>query len=629
MKIPIEWLKEYVQTDKSPKEIADSFTALGLLLDKPIYEYKNDGYETSVLDLEHRMDRSDWLSIIGCARDFAAFENSELKLPSQTRTECRKQGNDTKVEIKVECPDLVNRFYTRVFTDLKVGPSPIWLKNRLEAYGIPSINNVVDITNYVMVETGQPMHAQDIDKMEKPEIIIRRARQGESVVTLLGETVKLDESAFVLTQNDKPTVIGGIVGGAGTGVDEATTKIVLDAGNYNQTNIRKTSRKLKIQNETVLRYDKYLHPELAKIAIERASQLILELAGGTCFDNEDWYENPLGYKQLDFTYSRLEKVSGMLIHLDKIDSILSKLGYKVIEKTNEGLKLEIPYYRTDIEVEDDIIADVLRINNYANIPTAIVPFTPPSEITPAIYIFEEKLRDILVNLGLHGFITDPLVKTDDRKDSQVLLENALSSEKGAMRTSLFETLEPVILEYKKHKQDSVKLYELGRVYNTSSVGSRNYSDYSEIRKVCGVFWEKDKTPYEISKITKEILSGLLFNLGITSYSVENKNLLINGNEAGVIKYNGFELNTESLIANQALPTRILTSYDSESEKDFTFNIPVSKEFGEILEQIKNSSNSINRVEIIGEYRKSNEEKAITVRVYYTGEIDSKEIQNIG
>ena len=260
MKIPLEWLGEYVDIKgKSPKEIADSFTALGLLLDKPI--------ENEVLDLEHRMDRSDWLSILGCARDYAAFEGLSLKLPPVNTDKGLTPAEKDKIAIGVKCPQVVNRFNTRVFKNIKVKDSPKWMKERLEAYGIPSINNIVDITNYVMVEYGQPMHAQDISKMKAREIVIRCAKDGEKLTTSLGETVTLSKGQFVLTQADEPTVIGGIVGGKTTAVDSSTKEIVLDAGNYDQNNIRKSSRKLKIQNETVLRYDKFLHPELTQAAL--------------------------------------------------------------------------------------------------------------------------------------------------------------------------------------------------------------------------------------------------------------------------------------------------------------------------------------------------------------------------
>jgi phenylalanyl-tRNA synthetase beta chain len=332
MKIPVEWLKQYIKTEKETKELAQSFTFLGLMLDKPLADYMDGSYTTPILDLEHRMDRSDWLSITGCARDLAAFERVDFISPELYTQEGKKPNSDQIVDVKVECPDMVNRFNTRVFRNIRVGESPAWLKNRLQSYGIPSINNIVDITNYVMVETGQPLHAQDLAKLEKPEIIIRKARKGEKMVTLLGDTVELDESNFVLTQNDKPTVIGGIVGGQTTGISNTTTDFVLDAGNYNQTAIRKASRRIKIQNETVLRCDKFLHPDLTEYAIHRATKLILELAGGIYYSNIDWYPNQQKHKKFILRMERLEKLSGMTFLKAGVKEILVRLGYVILNE---------------------------------------------------------------------------------------------------------------------------------------------------------------------------------------------------------------------------------------------------------------------------------------------------------
>jgi len=475
MKIPLEWLKEYVKTDKSRDEIAESFTALGLMLDKPT--------ERDVLDLEHRMDRSDWLSIVGCARDLAAFENTDLIFPELYEEKGKELPEREKVKIDVTCPNKVNRFNTRVFKNISVKESPQWLKERLESYGIPSKNNIVDITNYVMVELGQPLHAQDIDKLEAKEIIIRDARKGEKVTTLLGETIELVDENFVLTQNNKPTVIGGIVGGKETGVTETTKNIVLDAGNYNQVYVRKASRKLKIQNETVLRCDKFLHPYLTEVAIKRATKLILALAEGEYYENFDWYPNEMELKTQELTLKRVEQLSGIDFEMKDIKNILTRLGYSITKEDKDTIELTIPYFRTDVEVKDDIVADILRISNYANIPTELIQAAPPKEITPEIYKFEERLRDICVNLGLHEHITDPLIdknREDIEKDKTIVLENALSEEKSALRTSLGQTLKSVVDTYKKHRVGEIKIFEIGKVYDQTIEGKYEEKRFLEV-----------------------------------------------------------------------------------------------------------------------------------------------------
>ena len=278
MIVPIRWIKDYLTTHKTPKEIAKSFTEIGLMLDRPI--------NGEVLDLEHRMDRADWLSILGCARDFAAFEDIKFSEPELKSTELEKR---TELQIHVKS-DKVNKFRTRIIKNIQVKESPKFIQERLIDYGLPVINNIVDITNFVMVEYGQPLHAQDIDKFETKEIVLRDSETGESIQTLDGTTTKLVEGTLVLTESKKPICIGGIVGGLRTGVTETTKDIILDAGNYHQASIRKASRTLNIRNETVSRSEKFLSPELVDLAIIRATDLILEHAGGEAFENDD-YEN--------------------------------------------------------------------------------------------------------------------------------------------------------------------------------------------------------------------------------------------------------------------------------------------------------------------------------------------------
>ncbi len=595
MRIPVEWLTEYIKTHKSSKDLAASFTSLGLMLDKPIEQYENGAYKSDILELEHRMDRSDWLSILGCARDLAAFEGIELINPELNKTELLKPSKEQIVKIKVDCPDMVNRFNTRVFRGIKVGNSPAWLKNRLEAYGIPSINNIVDITNYVMVELGQPMHAQDLSKMRAQEIVIRKAKQGEKVLTLLGDEVELTENNFVLTQNDVATVIGGIVGGKETGIDSSTTNIILDAGNYNQVVIRKNSRQLKILNETVSRYDKFIHPKLTEVAIERATKLILELAGGQCYENIDWYPNQVEPKLMILRYSRLKLLSGMEIESKRVLQILYSLGYQINNKTEDQIELEVPYFRTDVDVEDDLIADILRINNYNKIPVTIMDSAPPKEITPAIYNFEDKLRDLCVNLGYHEFITDPLVQFNEKTHNQIKLSNSLSSEKSALRTDIKETLFPITENYKKHKKQLIKLFEVGKVYLQKD------NDFEETRILELIYLDEGLLPLENAKNLKKDLSSLLINLGISYYYGKEQSkttkIYFNNTEIGKISVNSVSLYTEELLKVAVTPKRVITKISDVISDDLSLVIPVNLKFGVIYNFILNYEERIEKLTV--------------------------------
>ena len=628
MIIPIEWLKEYVDIKKSPKEIGESFTALGLMLDRLV--------ENGILDLEHRMDRSDWLSIVGCARDLAAIEGLPLRLPEGAVPEKTGESKGSGgVEIKVEAPDLVRRFNTRVFRGVKVKESPKWLRERLKSYGLPSKNNIVDITNYVMVELGQPMHAQDLAKFSKQEIVLRRAKTGEEITTLLGERIKLDSETLVLAEGKNLIGIGAIVGSPATAVDESTTDIILDAGNYNQSNIRKTSRRLNIRNETVLRTEKFLHPHLTQMAIERATKLILELAGGQYFENIDYYPKEVPLTKMPLRYSRIEKVGGILLPAQTVKNILKALGYRVLEENSAGMQIEVPYFRTDIAVEDDIVSDILRINNYENIPLEIISAAPPKEVTPEIYNFEEKCRDILVSLGMHEHITNPLVKFDGNNTAagQIRLENSLNSEQDALRTSIHETLKPVLAIYQKHKINSAKLFEVGLTYY--KIGDR-YENIKEIRTIEGVVSTENGVK-QASNTAKEILAAFFKNLGIDNVRYEKpEGIEINGAvifqnklALGDIRLDSFTLFSESSLKAEKSQLRVRDTIMHKTTEDITLEVDTDRALGPTLAKLKGLNEKITDVFVVDEFVKGNK-KAVTIRLVLesANETNREEVEKI-
>ncbi len=617
MKVPIKWLKDYLDIDKSPQEIADSFTSLGLMLDKPI--------ENQVLDLEHRMDRSDWLSIIGCARDLAAFEQLKLKLPPFQTKPCLPSTEETLVNIRVETK-LVRRFNTRVFKNIQVKPSPTWLKNRLEAYGIPSINNIVDITNFVMVEYGQPMHAQDLNKFDLREIVLRQAREGETITTLLGETVKLNPQAFVLSQNDKAIVIGGVVGGLKTGVTSKTTEIILDAGNYDQRAIRRISRQLKIQNETVARYDKFLHPKLTEVALNRATYLILKLAGGQCYQNIDYYPKPVPPQTKTLRLSRLKQISGLNFPLNKAKRILLDLDYQIVSETNDQLEVEIPYFRTDVQVEDDLVADILRINGYQKLPTSFLSSPPPIDITPPIYLFSQKLTQLLVAMGLHQHITESLVAKTDHQN-QVVLANALTSEKSALRLSLIETLAQVSSTYQKHGLKNLGIFEIGFVYRQLKPNPQNLKDFQETRTLALLIANPTRSKLETSQQLRSYLSRIFQSLKLDPLyhrlSNSRVEIKIDSQSIGWLEFDRAEINLELLhqLAN-SFQFPLTSEVANLPKENLSLVLNLDLEFGPILRQLQQTlSSELQTLKVLEEYSDKNlnsqNQKSILLEISYT------------
>jgi phenylalanyl-tRNA synthetase beta chain len=621
MRVPLDWLKEYVDVSKlSTKEIGDAFTQLGLMTDKP--------FDGKVFDLEHRFDRSDWLSILGCARDLAAYLKVDLKLPPTYTQEGKKPQDNQLVDIKIECPDTVNRFNTRVFRGVTVKASPEWLKSRLEDYGIPSINNIVDVTNYVMVELGQPMHAQDLSKFRKREIVIRKAHNEEKLCTFLGDEVTLYPEAFVLTQDGTATVLGGIVGGRETGVDGKTTDIILDAGNYNQNIIRKVSRKLKIQNETVLRYDKLLHPNLTQYAIDRATYLILELAGGEYYQNVDWNPKKHDAKKMVLRKARIGKLAGFEISDSVIADILKKLDYTLESRSDDTYKVVVPYFRTDVEVEDDIVSDILRINGYINIPTAQIQSAPPKDITPEIYKFEETLRDALVQLGGHECITDPLVsRNGSTAGDQIVLENSQNSQKNALRTCIAGTLAEMVTNYSKNKINSTILFEIGKIY-TQKGDKKNFETYLETRVLeCFVF-DENKKPKDTHQKTSSLLGAVFKNLGINYFAYKNidereASIVVGDMTAGSVRYNGFTLLTEILMSSPRHIDRVIAETISTNSVETSLIVPKDVPVGDVTALIKSENSDITKVEFLEEYlgaEVGKDKRSILIKTYFKPEI---------
>ena len=619
MIIPLIWLKDYIEIEKTPQEIAKSFTELGLMLEKPILG--------EVLELEHRMDRADWLSILGCARDLSGFENVKFIRPKLKSIEVPKVSEKDKVSIEVES-NKVNRFRTRVFKNVKVGESPDFIKKRLELYGIPVINNIVDITNFVMVEMGQPLHAQDLNKFEKREIILRDSEIGEKIQTLDGSKIDLPERTLVLSQNKSPICIGGIVGGFETRVSSETTEIVLDSGNYNQASMRKTSKKLGIRNETLLRSEKFLSPNLVDEAIIRCTDLILEYAGGVVYENSNYESEKYVAKKMTLTKKRLELVSGGTEYFKNAAHSLRKLEYEVLSENDEKIVVEVPHFRTDVEVEDDIVADILRLYGYSKIQAEKISAPVPEDITPISYSESEYLTNLLVSLGFHEHLTDSIVKYDGI-ENRIPMLNSINSEKDSLRLSIKETLSTVLFNYQKFGKDEVKIFEIGKKYFRE-----NDELYEEL--VLGVIYDISNKDLQSLHIRKYI-DSIMESLGV-SYSLQKtkKHISIIDNnslvEVGYFDGNYVEVFLEKIINNpnfkskKGINGKIVTEIENISKEDLTFVCHEDFSSGEVLEYVRNLNPLINEVRYLNEFLEDGKRK-VTFRFSSLHSQEMKKIRN--
>ena len=437
----------------------------------PLDDYLGD----TLLDLELTPNRSDCLSMLGVAHEVAAIFKLDVKEPSLQYETCKPNIN-TIISAQVEDYDLCKRYTGNVITNVTIGDSPQWMQDRLSKVGIRTINNIVDITNYVMLEYNQPLHAFDLDKIQNGTIIVRRAKQGETLETLDAIHRTLTRDHLVISDSHKPIGLGGVIGGANSEIDENTTSIFLESATFDNYNNRATAESFQLRTDATLRFEKGLRPELAPIALQRASQLIHELAGGNvCLGSIDIQSSDI---QLDpiitLTLDKLNKMLGMDIDSDTVLSVLESLGMQTTLIATGEISVIPPYWRNDLQIEEDLVEEVIRIIGYDEVPTIPLSAPIPHQIrTPSIDL-RNALRNAFASVGLQETISYPLITLESLKqcvpllDDQIPLQvaNPMNSEQEYLRPSL----RPSILQTLQYNQTHtdpetpIRLFESGRVF---------------------------------------------------------------------------------------------------------------------------------------------------------------------
>ncbi len=407
----------------------------------------------------------DCLSHIGVAREVAALLKKSIKYQVVSIKQDLKENS---LSIKVEEKSLCKRYSAVVVKDVEIEDSPVWLKNKLESCGVRSINNIVDITNYVMLSFGQPMHAFDADKLNG-KIIIRKAKKGEKILALDEETYELNKNDLVIADEKSPIAIAGVMGGKETAVDEKTENIIFEAANFDCTNIRKTSKRLKLSSESSYRFEREIDPEMTIPAIMKAIEMASDLAGGKIKENiTDIYPNSVQQKELGFDFKRIKNLLGVEVPKKEVLRILESLDFEAA--INNGiLKIKVPTYRIDIERANDIIEEVGRIYGYKNIPEVAPEVEMISVTGDKILLLEKDLRTISEGLGFceiynYSFVSEKDISNLGLKIKDHLeLQNPLSEEHKFLRISVLPYLLKNVEKNLKYR-DSFALFELGRVY---------------------------------------------------------------------------------------------------------------------------------------------------------------------
>jgi phenylalanyl-tRNA synthetase beta chain len=477
----------------SPQELGLPDQVDGLLIlppdakiGQPFAEYLGRTGGDVVFDLEITPNRSDWNSVIGIAREIAAVTGNKLKMPSvqseKLKTENLKLETSALVSVRIEDPDLCPRYTARVIKGVKIGPSPDWLRSMLEKVGIRSINNVVDVTNYVMLEIGQPLHAFDYHliakgKDGKPTIVVRRAKAGEEFITLDGQKHKLGTENLLIADEEKGIALAGVMGGQNSEIKDNTVDVLIESAYFSPTNIRRTSKTLGLRTDASYRFERGADIDINDWASARCAQLILETAGGQLAEGVvDAYPNPVKPKEITLRHHKVNELLGIELRPEEIEFYLGQLGLKTIGRkarpvganaAPEPVTFQIPTFRVDLKREVDLIEEIARLHGVDKIPS-----TPPrgalgTNAFDATHDVLAEARRILSGLGLHEAQGQTLIaNVECRMPNAELagLANPLSSDMDVLRPSLLPGLIHSLRHNISRKNYDVGLFEVGRVF---------------------------------------------------------------------------------------------------------------------------------------------------------------------
>jgi phenylalanyl-tRNA synthetase beta chain len=498
MKVVYNWLKDFVDVTAAPQELASRLALSGTNIGGV-----ENGAHGAVIDAEVSSNRPDCLAHYGVAREVAAIYKLPLKHVSPKPAESAAKASDA-VNVEIQCPDLCGRFTARVIRNVKIQPSPKWLKDRLEASGVASISNVVDVSNYVMLELGHPLHTFDYDKVRDHKIVVRRAQPAEKMRTLDGVERQLapdkerqlapdkerqvDSNLCMISDGDgsRPIGIGGIMGGAETEISFSTKNVLIECAWFEPVAIRRAARFLKLHTEASTRFGRGADPEMAELASRRAADLILQLAGGELLSGVvDVYPGKRAAKKIRVTRAEILRVMGADVPDKEVEASLSSLGFAPVRiDQNRGAEGSLlaawectqPSWRAEVEREIDLIEEIARIYGLDKFPPRLPAARQGAARLPH-YEAESRLRERLIGLGYREILTIPHVPEERdalfRPDgiSPARLSNPLSEEANVLRSTGIVTVAAALEWNLNHGQRNVRLFEIARHYRLNGSAS--------------------------------------------------------------------------------------------------------------------------------------------------------------
>ena len=498
------------------------------------------GLDDVVFELEITPNRPDCLSLIGVAREIRAETGNALKLPAVTLNEDETDIQEM-TSVTIEAPDLCPRYAARVIRGVKVGESPAWLQQRLESVGIGVINNIVDITNFVLMEYGQPLHAFDYHKLAENRIVVRRAAAGENIITLDEVERELTPDMLVIADAEKPAALAGIMGGYDSEITETTCDVLLESAYFNPSSVRATAKALGISTEASYRFERGADPGAVLAALDRAAQLIAEFAGGSiCKGVVDVYPGQQPLTEIELRPERVNFILGTTLDTSEMVQILSDLGFDVEadeetsplqeDEETSPLRVTVPTFRSDVTREIDLIEEIARVYGYDNIPTTLpkgdIPVPAPNPSTEV----RKRIKHFLLAAGMMEAINysfcDPKCfdkirfTADDPRCDALKLRNPLSPEMSVLRTTLIPGLLENAQHNRNHQTDTIALFEIGSVF----IGNGEQKEPERVTGILagqigeGVYSNPYREPdfYDIKGLVERILEVC----GIVDYTLQ-------------------------------------------------------------------------------------------------------------
>jgi phenylalanyl-tRNA synthetase beta chain len=569
MKTTYNWLKDFVDIKLEPKELAHRLTMAGLEVTS--LEDRDGDF---VFEIEITSNRPDWLSVIGIAREVAAITGARLKLP-KVQTKSGKLSGTTEdfkisIEDKKDCP-----LYTaKIIRGVKVCPSEQWLKERLELIGCRSVNNIVDITNYILFTYGEPLHAFDLDKLKGDTIFIRRAGNNEKITAINGEEYKLNNEVLVIADADGPVAVAGVMGGKDTEVNESTKNILLEAAVFDPLVIRRGRRIFGLQSDSSYRFERGIDFNI----VEPASWKVVDFAQGTgakcVLAKTSTPPNPKKV-QVALDVSRACKMLGVSIEIAKIKKILAALGFGLKSGSKKIIKVLIPSYRPDINSQVDLVEEIARIFGFERMPVS-VPRVPAQ-----VSAFDKRnaislAKNILVGTGLNEAITNSLIDRDFLKGfdtpQPIAVLNPLSKEQEILRPTLVPSLLRCVAHNLNQKQGYINLFEVGKSF---FVSGNDYCEEDLLGIVlCGMrplLLEQGLIKDEASLLhLKGILEVLFERLGIQGYRFET---IAGTGEAAIF------LGKERIGTMRQVSSSVLEALDIKNKGVFTAELSLCRALG--------------------------------------------------